>query len=247
MFEYTKLYQISFFASEFPIKATTDNISKLLDRLKIKDLIPSTIEAISISPEGQKSFLQLRFIKPDSGWEIEFEESRILISLKRHPNSGICEVNEFINEAKDILSRIYSVFPIKGNRLSFYTRGFLEEMSQDKLQLIYSKFIAITDFFKLNPPNEWRLRNISKIFFNISEISEQINVVVDINRVKGVFKEKGISKPFDRIEIGFDINTFQNNLEGRFSVDSFDEYFSRAVGQAKELLRGIWDRINEYN
>ena len=44
---------------------------------------------------------------------------------------------------------------------------------------------------------------------------------------------------FDRIEIGFDINTIQGNQETRFSVDAIGSFFSGANEIRNQILKDV--------
>jgi hypothetical protein len=44
---------------------------------------------------------------------------------------------------------------------------------------------------------------------------------------------------FDRIEIGFDINTIQENQETRFSVDAIESFFSGANKIRNQILKDL--------
>jgi len=73
---------------------------------------------------------------------------------------------------------------------------------------------------------------------------EIINVITHINRIQGLLQTVPESQPFDRIEIKFDINTYQNNKTPRFNSGDVGVFLNQAVMISQLLLDEIGELFN---
>jgi hypothetical protein len=60
-----------------------------------------------------------------------------------------------------------------------------------------------------------------------------------------MISEKDRSVPFDRIQITFDINTYQEKKEQRFCVDDIDLFLGIALEKNDVILEEIERKLNE--
>ena len=151
----------------------------------------------------------------------------------------------FAEDTKDFFSRILRHFKKKGHRLSILTSGVLREMTHEQLLKIYAKLFRSLPFYEQAIPFEWNYRCVSKSEIQIGEASEQINVITSINRIKGQILEPSSVKQFERIEVGFDINTIAENKDNRFTAESFKDFFDSALRTRYEILNQIRDIVND--
>jgi hypothetical protein len=112
-------------------------------------------------------------------------------------------------------------------------------MPEEKLADIYDRLFNPIPFYGDNPPFEWNTRSVARKTLEINSIQESINVITDINRVRGQLMQHNNSLEFDRIAIGFDINTIQENQETRFSVDAIESFFSGANEIRNQILKDL--------
>jgi len=239
MFDIIGKYQASVFGNLADISPSPELISKLLMLFKDKNLLPSTFQEISVhTPRPQT---RLRLSSQNNEWNLNFATRRLDIEKNatdpKGQNLGTAE--EFAEQAHDLFNRILTEFKKKGNRISLITSGLLKEMPEEKLADIYDRLFNPIPFYGDNPPFEWNTRYVARKTLEINGIQESINVITDINRVRGQLMQPNNILEFDRIEIGFDINTIQENQETRFSVDAIESFFSGANEIRNHILEDL--------
>lgn len=221
-------YSIGFFGDYSNIIPTPEILTKLVEAFKNKNLIPSTFQ--EVSPQGVKP--RIRFASANNEWSVHIASSRIDIEkIPIDPSgSNLGDIKEFITEACELLDKILVEFKIKGNRLALITDGLLKEMSTTKLNGIYKKLFKPFNFYKKNQPFEWNYRTAAKSVFDIGRVSEDINVLTTINRVKGnLLAPNSIPSYFDRIQIGFDVNTSNESKNTRFDSKTAKIFYLKAI------------------
>lgn len=240
MFDIIGKYQASLFGNLADISPTPEVISKLLMLFKDKNLLPSTFQEISVhTPRPQT---RLRLSSQNNEWTLNFATHRLDIEKNATDPKGQNlggKAEEFAEQAHEFFTRILTEFKKKGNRISLITSGLLKEMPEEKLADIYDRLFNPIPFYGDNPPFEWNTRSVARKTLEINCIQESINVVTDINRVRGQLMQPSIILEFDRIEIGFDINTIQENQETRFSVDAIESFFSCANEIRNQILKDV--------
>ena len=239
MFDLIGKYQASFFGNLADISPTPEVISNLLMLFKDKNLLPSTFQEISVhTPQPQT---RLRLSSQNNEWTLNFATHRLNIEKNATDPKGqnLGTTEEFAEQAHELFNRILTEFKKKGNRISLITSGLLKEMPQEKLADIYDKLFKPIPFYGDNPPFEWNTRSVARMTLEINGIQESINVITDINRVRGELMQPDNILEFDRIGIGFDINTIQENQETRFSVDAIGSFFSGANEIRNQILKDV--------
>ncbi len=244
MFDHVAHYQFSFFSPEAHVEPSPDNIERLLKAFKDKGFIPTTVQELHVGEDFNTS-LHLQMITRDNGWKIDFESKRVLLTKENVPNVSIGTSNEFRLEVEEIFSRLLSIIPFNGTRLSFVTKGLLPEMSQESLKIIHSRFMDLPQFYVEKVPFQWSTRNIAQLDIQIRDKTETINVITDISRIQGSFKEKEGFQRFDRIEVGFDINTYQKNITVRFALEDIGNFLTQAIKISERIQKEIGDKFNE--
>lgn len=240
MLEIHSKYQAIFFTNASDIVPSPEIISNVLTMFRDMELLPSTFQELSGNSVAMQPRIQLN--NSNNEWVILFGSNRILIEKNPTPPSSrnMGEIEDFVGQAVDILLRISSHFKLKGNRLSLISSGMFEQMSGELLGQIQTKLFNNIPFYNREPPNEWNYRNASRWHgLKINDITEPLNVISSINRVRGQFNEPIGVTPFDRIEISFDINTESDNTDNRFSGDSLNEFFMYVIKLRNEIIAQI--------
>jgi len=239
MFDIIGKYQASVFGNLADISPSPELISKLLMLFKDKNLLPSTFQEISAhTPRPQT---RLRLSSQNNEWNLNFATRRLDIEKNATDPKGqnVGTGEEFAEQVHEFFNRILTEFRKKGNRISLITSGLLKEMPEEKLADIYGRLFNPIPFYGDNPPFEWNTRSVARKTLEINRIQESINVITDINRVRGQLMQPNNSLEFDRIAIGFDINTIQENQETRFSVDEIESFFSGANEIRNQILKDL--------
>lgn len=229
-------YQASIFGNLADILPSPEVISKMLKLFHDKNLLPGTFQ--EISPHSMGPQLRLRLSSPDNEWNVTFATHRM--DVEKNPTDpkgqNLGSVEMFTNEANEFFSRILTKFKRKANRISLITSGLLREMTNDKLADIYNKLFNPIGFYQKNSPFEWNSRCAARVTFQIDDSPEHVNMITNINRVHGHFIQPNIVMDFDRIEVGFDINTIQENQETRFDIGSLNSFYLKAAKLRDKIL-----------
>jgi len=244
MIEIPRKYQTSYFGNIDSIKPEPDTIKLFLDMFKDEGLLPSTYQEIF---PFKPPVTRLRLAAPDSGWRIDFDSPRIIIQKNLVDPSGenMGSIEDFIREMTTYYKRIFDRFPIKGTRLALVNSGLIREYPEDILSLIYKRVFNPIEFFQVNSPGEWKSRSVSKINIDLNGNQELLNIIIDLNRIPWLVPISEEAKQKDRIEIAFDINTFQGNTDTRFDMASLSAFYPEALRLRNDILVQIEGLINE--
>ena len=238
MFDIIGKYQASLFGNLADLGPSPEVSSKLLMLFKDKNLLPNTFQEISVHTPPQP---RLRLSSQNNEWNLIFAIKRLDIEKNATDPKGqnLGTVEEFAEQAHELFNRILTEFKKKGNRISLITSGMLKEMSQEKLADIYGKLFKPIPTYRDHPPFEWNARSVARMTLEINGFQESINVITNINRVRGRLMQPNNILEFDRIEIGFDINTISENQETRFSVEAIESFFSGANEIRNQILKDV--------
>ncbi len=244
MIDIPSKYEAVFFGNIEDIKPATDTITVLIEMFKDKNMLPSTFR--TYTPKRPITPMRLRLSAPDKEWVIDFSLDRISIQKNivkpRGANMGTTE--DFVKEAIARMKRILQKYPRKANRLALITEGLMKEMSEDQLNGIFERLFRAIEFYKENVPNEWGYRSVSKVEMPIKGKEDAVNAITTIKRIKGEYEEPERVVPMDRILIGSDINTFHENVEPRFEIESINDFFAKALELRGKILDQVEDAIN---
>jgi hypothetical protein len=222
-------YQIAIFGVFEDITPNSDTLKYLIETFADKELIPTTFQELNpIIPDQIINRLSLK--SSDDVWTIEFSSNRIDI-IKSNTNFGVTKMNsvsEFVNDVKDIIKKINDKFPKKYNRLALVTRHLLKEMSIEEMSSIYHKTVKTVETYQKSEPVEWNNRVVARIPVLIKN-EETFNIISEINRIKGNLKINSKLQKIDRVELKFDINTFQAITEYRFDFEDLIIFLDNAL------------------
>lgn len=232
-------YQASLFGTFDDIVPSADTIPVFLEMFRDKGFLPNIFQEI-----GYETRSRLRLNSTDGEWNVSFGAGRIMIEkFPITPKGGnMGTVDGFAKDVVDFFNRVLVKFPKKGSRLSLVTSGLLKEMPEAKLKSIYESLVIPNKFYEKFHPVEWNIRSVANISEQISGINEKINAITMINRLQGQMANPDGFLAFDRIEVGFDINTFQGNLESRFDSASISDFYIKAV----DLRGSLFNELKEH-
>lgn len=244
-FDIVAHYQLGFYAPNSVVEPSPDIIGKLIEVFKGTGFMPNLVSAFHISSQTPETRDMLTLVTNKSEWVIEFEPHRISFTKKYIPDLEIGSPDEFKTSVVDFCSRILSVIPLSGGRLSYVTKGLLEEMSQGELDKVNSTLMNVPAFYRDNPPQEWTTRNVARYTSKeLNEPPERYNVITDINRVQANLKDKmNRSKNIDRIEVGYDINTYQKNMSPRFGINDVEKFLNEVTILSGQITSNIAETI----
>lgn len=242
MIDFVLKYQAVLFGNYEDISPKAETIKYFIDALAEKDFIPTTFQ--EIGPKGPLNRLSLK--SSDEVWNIEISSSRIDIE-KNNKNIGETEMSsltDFIQEVESLIGIIDQKFPKKHNRLSLVTRNFLETMEEEKFAEIYRKLCNPISIYQENDPVEWNSRVVARKDIEIENLKETLNIISQVNRVKGNLLVNSKMEKIDRIELQFDINTYQGNNEYRFEQVHLKSFFTQVSDLEEEIKKEYLELIS---
>jgi hypothetical protein len=244
MIEHVENYQFGFFAPGSHIQPDPDIIGKLLTALKDKGLIPTTAQELHIAPKTVMR-LQLQFTSPLGEWTLAFLPDRVLLKKQNVTATEIGSPEDFCWQAEDIFVRLLGTVTLVGNRLSYITNGLLPEMSAGQLAQANKRLMNLPAFYIRYSPREWTTRNSARVDLRLGEKDETVNVITIVKRVRGRLSDEAGPIPFDRIQVGFDINTVQEVTAQRFGPDSIKVFLAKALELSREITGQVEGMLHE--
>ncbi len=230
-------YQASIFIDGSDIIPTSDKITEILPLFRDKKLIPGTFSEISAN--NPKPQTRLRLATTNNEWEINLASQKIDIikSSTDAKGSNLGELEQFCPEAYELGERIIKKYSKNANRISMVSNFLLEEMEDKQLKEIYTRLFKAPAFYEKHAPVAWNWRTVTRKEIDLNGEKELFNVILTINRLQGDFG--GGVAPFDRIELVFDINTYQGNKTYRFDAKHLQMFYKKALG----LYQNLFDEI----
>lgn len=222
-------FQLAVFGSYEDISPKPDTLKYLIDAFADKELIPTTVQELDLAnPLNPINRLSLK--STDEVWSVDFGANRIDIQ-KNNKDVGIVnmgELKQFLEEAKHIVEVIEKKFPKKHNRLAIVTRYLMKAMTKEEISNIFHKNVNTIDIFKQSEPIEWNNRVVTRIQKKLSDKEEIINVIAELNRIKGNLKINSKNEEVDRVELRIDINTYQGITDYRFEFADIVSFVEEA-------------------
>jgi len=236
-------YQASIFIDGSDIIPTSDKITEILPLFRDKELIPGTFSEISAN--NPKPQTRLRLATTNNEWEINLASQRIDIikSSTDAKGSNLGELEQFCQEAYELGERIIKKYSKNANRISMVSSFLLEEMEEKQLIGIYSRLFNAPAFYEKHAPVSWSWRTVARKEIDLNGEKELFNVILTIQRLQGDFG--GGVVPFDRIELLFDINTYQGNKNYRFGAEHLQMFYKKALGLYQNLFDEVGGLIYE--
>jgi len=237
-------HQASIFVNANDILPSPDIISSLIDVFRDKNFIPNTFQEIGFTSPLPKA--RLRLSTTNNEWNIAFATHRIDVDKNQiEPRgSNVGELSDFCSDAIDFFERILNRFNKRANRFTLNTNGLFEEMTEDRLSSIYKKLFRTPKFYDENPPFEWDWRSASRIPIKILDLTDNLNVVTIIKRVRGEIGGQSGVATFDRLQFAPDINTTDLNTDYRFELTHIKNFFPQALEIHNMLIKQIEEYIN---
>lgn len=237
-------HQASIFVDANDIAPSPDIMSSLIDVFRDKNFVPNTFQEIGFASPVPK--VRLRLSTTNNEWNISFSTRRIDVDKNQiEPRgSNVGELSDFCLDAIEFFERILNRFNKRANRLTLNTNGLFEEMTKDQLSAVYKKLFRPPKFYDENPPFEWDWRSVSQIPIEILELTDSLNVITIIKRIRGeIGGQSGVSL-FDRLQFAPDINTTDRNTDYRFELTHIKSFFPQALEIHNSLIKQIEDYIN---
>lgn len=236
-------FQVVLYGTYGDILPKPDNIKYFIDSFSEKELIPTTWQ--EIGPNGPVNRFSLT--NSDESWLIEFGSNRIDIfhTNKDVGKTDFLDLDSFVTEARSIAEIIQGKFPKKHNRLALVTRVLLDEMTQEAHDEVYRKLNSTISVYNENSIADWNSRVVSRVPYEFDGLNETFNVISNVKRTKGNLIIESKKTEVDRIELHFDINTFQGNTDYRFELDQIDSFLKQAVTIEKELKNEYLELISQ--
>jgi hypothetical protein len=235
-------FQLSYFADFSDVEASAETISALAKEFAARRLVPTTFQ--EIGPFGSR--LRIRLVTADNEWAIDVESGRIEVeknaTTPRGENLGPLE--EFCRDGSEIVRGLLKIANRKGNRLALVTKGLLAEMSPSVLQETYLRLFNPPQFFRESPPRSWFWRSVGRAPVNIRAMDETINVILTASRTPRQLAFDPSRPTVDRVEVEFDINTFQGNKDTRFDSESLAEFLPIAIEHRGRVLQQVEEHLN---
>lgn len=238
-------YQFGFFAIH-NVRPEPDSISYLVRALKPWNLVPTTVNAFQVNPAvglTGANVAELQMNSPGGELSVQFEPNRYVIQMNVQPVRDEVPIERFAEVARQIMTVLNLQNTHRASRLSYVTRLLCTPMDQKELADIHSRLFHVPLPADVVPGTEWSTRQVGRGEAMIADRPEVINFVLDVNRIQGFLGTPPGILPFDRIELGFDINTFQGNVETRFDTDTVQPFIHFAHGMEKasvESLEGVF-------
>jgi|SRR5690554_1244753 len=238
-------FQLAMFGSYEDIAPKPDTLKYLIDAFADKELIPTTVQELDLAnPLSPVNRLSLK--SADEVWSIDFGANRIDIQ-KNNKDVGVVKMGDFkqfLEEAKKIVEIIDKKFPKKHNRLAIVSRYLLKQMSKEEISDLFYKNVNTIDIFKQSEPIEWNNRVVTRVQQKISENEEIINVIAELNRIKGNLIINSKNEVIDRVELRFDINTYQGTTDFRFELKDLFLFVDEAYNIESKLLKDYIKLLN---
>jgi hypothetical protein len=237
MLDVKLLYVATVFVQGNDIIPNVKNITFLVKEFEDKGLIPNNFR----NEKSNNSRNNLQLSNSNNELIVRFLENRIDIVRAKQPetNDSIGEFDSFCDEAIEIWQRINKEYHKKGSRLGVTSHSLWNNLSEEKLQNIYSKIFTPLPIKELEAPINWENHIVSRVTKQILNKDETINLGLGIDRLQGNYKEKDSLIDFDGIKIAIDINTISENDNFRFEDTEITAFLSSAKIWNNDLTQKI--------
>lgn len=238
MFDRVGQYNFILFTPDLDFEPTSESIGDLLEIFKGKNFLPNTntvfIQGIDTGPR-----LQLEFKSKDSAWNLLFEKTRVSLLHKPKDRKPLDKIEYIIDEVCDIFYRLDKYCPFLGTRMAYLIKGLLPEMDDELLKSLQYSFLNTISFYEENPSCEWSTRQVSRYNLKIDDKLELSNIITEIRRTQCDIEIESVLKHFDRIEVMYDFNTFQENKKRRFAKEHIEQFLKESINMYEIINRQI--------
>lgn len=228
------------------------SVFELMDKMKEYEVIPNVIDEVQIDIKGDQPTqrlvkrVDLESIKHQIN--ISITQDNIFVvgipAIQKDSETATIDIKNFIVDVKNVLNILLNILKVKATRASLIT-AYLDE---NNLKNQYEKYAKPEGFYKGKDVFEWNLRSVVREKINIQNeeqlSNEEINIVYNISRSKGVFGSK-IPKPenysFDGVLNEIDINTIPENISQRIDENYINNFYDIALAKKDEIEGMIGD------
>ncbi len=238
-------YGAGIFVNAQDISPTPETMSVLMTLFQDKGLVPTVFYELRPAP-GFPAQPRVSLASPNNEWAVSFASNRIDVIKNPTDPSGrnLGDLTGFSLQANDFFERLTDKFNKKANRLVIYSVSLLPEMTPEQLEKIYQHLFRPPQFYQEHAPFEWVWRAAARKSITIADREDILNVITTISRIRGVLGiETGISK-FDRIQLAFDINTTDLDLEYRFDFTHMKSFLEQVTKIHESLSEDMQGYIN---
>ena len=220
------------------MEAKPDTYKELLEIYSNMQLLPSIITEHEINASPPAITNRVRLIDAERKLSIDLLSNRIVASrqLTSPETSMDTDINDFCEEAKNLLKPIITKYSWKSKRLALVVSGVFHDLSTDTLKRLTMN--AISNKFIEDPENleEWLIRTVKRYpLMNYKE--DMLNVVINLGRSKLMNTVNKME--YDGFHVIFDINTIPENQALRFTTDDIDTFIEQAKALQKENEKRI--------
>jgi hypothetical protein len=243
LIEYRPFYQITMFLFH-GIIGIPEWVGKLSPGFASLEMMPSLVSHPNIYlglGEQPANLQQLNFVTAHKDLVVTFDIDRYTVQMQVIPNKKLPPIEIFIEKVNSIIKIINGIVEGKSTRIAFVTTGICKKMEDKQLNAIHKKLFNLPKELMDDNAVEWNNRQVYRINKDINGKNELLNVILNINRIQVIHHFEHNPEPYDGIEIGFDINTFQGNSLQRFSVDDVP-YF---LGEANAIKNSLEESLQE--
>ena len=244
MFSGSVKLQAVLFGEFKDILPTSDRIMKLMEMFSTKGFIPGTF--LELDMTSPTPINRISLTSPNGEWLINIGSQRI--DIFRNPLTPLGEnldnLGLFIDESNEIFEKLFGYFGRKGTRCALVTEYYFENDSIDEYNRIYGLLRKPFGLYERQIPFEWNIRDASRQMIADGALTDAINTISMINRAQGQLIGPGVVKPFDRIQIIFDINTIPDNGDQRFDIERTRWFFGSALQIQERMARDLSEVLN---
>jgi hypothetical protein len=241
MIEFRPYYQFGYFLPHGILPEPETSVQLTGDFAPL-GMIPSTVQgtmfAIGSNP-GINMVPQLQFITPFKNLTIDFEPNRYLIQMIDVPNYPLPTFEVFYHKVQEIIAILERRITVKASRMSFVTTGLYRRMPELEIAQAHSNLFVLPEQINGRSFVEWNNRQVYREKRRINTRDELENIIMTINRVQiDKHPDERLSE-YKGIEITFDINTYQDNNEQRFTSNDIIPFLMDAASIKEELETSI--------
>lgn len=232
--------QFSIFGEFSSIKATSENILKIMENLKDENFLPNTVVNQNIDINSKKIEVESRisFVTKDQQCNFVILDERIDLNYN-FSNVTPQEPDTFLDQLKDnsirILGMLIKLYNIKGTRLAININILGNNLIDNKVNYYYVKCIKGLDYYKDKNLLEWSFNTNSRVEADINNKIELLNVITNLSMATNRdIKEK-------RLLCHFDINTIGENIVHRFEAEEWISF----IKETKPIIIELIDSFKE--
>ena len=249
MIDFGIKYQLSVFGHFEEILPEPKIISKLLDIFSSYPLIPGTYNEIVVGSNAISQKLKLSnqagdlivFFTKD---RIDIEKSATKSNKNTDSNSE--EYKEFIEQGKDILTKVLTAFDKKVSRIAIVDNFLLKELSDEKINRIFSNIFSLKNNIGSKPKVEWSFRVANRDLFKFGNSEEDINIILSLNLIQGKIVHNNVLKDtHNRFLLNIDINTLPEKTEDRFDSEAVLNFYKEILMYKENWINDFITQLNK--